>query len=104
MNAIESIERKTHVRKTNADATSSPPAVDLIVPRQRAGREYLLMSAMTLWRRERSDPTFPKALVIGPKRYGYRLSEIRQWLDARPRAGFTRQERPTKRSSKPKNK
>src|SRR5437762_9853214 len=76
--------RKT--TKSNAVAAPSPtPAVDLIVPRRRAGREFLFMSPMTLWRREHKDPTFPRPVLIGPGRYGYRLSEIRAWLDSRPR-------------------
>jgi len=56
---------------------------DLIVPRRRACRELLFVSHVTAWRREQSDPDWPKPVALGRARWGYRLSAIRRYLDSR---------------------
>ena len=57
--------------------------VDPVIPRRRACREYFFCSPVTAWRRERELPGWPKALLIGPWRFGYRLSDIRAYLESR---------------------
>ena len=61
--------------------------LDAIIPRRKAFREILNCSVSTGWRRENTDPTFPKPIQIGPSRYGYRMSELQAWIAARPRKG-----------------
>jgi predicted DNA-binding transcriptional regulator AlpA len=66
--------------------------VDPIIPLRRAAREYFNLSVSTIERRGKSDPTFPLRVALGPSRWGFRLSAIKRWLDARPvlpRAGET---------------
>lgn len=33
------------------------------------------------------DPTFPKRIYVGPKSVRWKLGEILDWIDSRPRAG-----------------
>ena len=57
---------------------------DVIIKRSRAHRDAG-MSRTTAWRRERDDPSFPRAVQIGPNRFGYWRSEWWEWLASRPR-------------------
>jgi len=64
--------------------------LDAVIPRPRACREHLGVSLTTAWRRERSDPAWPRAVCMGGNRFGYRASDIARYvsqLPERPRAG-----------------
>jgi len=56
---------------------------DALIKCSRAHRR-MGMSDTTAWRRERDDPTFPKAVQIGPKSFAYRASDVRRWINTRP--------------------
>ena len=45
----------------------------------------LKISRATLWRWQRSG-RFPKPVRLGPNSIGWHDSEVRAWLEARPRA------------------
>ncbi len=57
--------------------------IDIVIPRRRALREYLLCSPVTAWRREHTDSDWPEAVEMSPGRFGYRLSRIKSYLDSR---------------------
>jgi predicted DNA-binding transcriptional regulator AlpA len=57
--------------------------LDPVIPRPVALRDYLHVSLVTAWRRERSTAGWPEAIDIGGGRLGYRLSAIRCWLESR---------------------
>jgi predicted DNA-binding transcriptional regulator AlpA len=65
---------------------SDHPDLEL-VPRRTALRT-MGMSVRTGDRREKSDPTFPPRVVIGPGRYAYRKADLLAWIERRvqPRA------------------
>ena len=52
----------------------------------RKGYRMMGYSVTTGWRREKQDPTFPKRVEIGHGRFGLRLSEIENYIAARPAA------------------
>jgi len=54
--------------------------LDAIVPRRRACRVYLGVSATTAWRREREDPAWPKPVPMSSNRFGYKKSAISRYL------------------------
>ena len=56
-----------------------------LIPR-RQGYKMMGLSNATGWRRERQDPEFPKAVAIGPRRFGFLLSHIENYIATRPRA------------------
>jgi predicted DNA-binding transcriptional regulator AlpA len=60
-----------------------PNEIDVIFPRRGALRNFLKCSPVTAWRREQTDPDWPKAIQIGPGRFGYRMSDIKRYLDSR---------------------
>lgn len=66
----------------------SPPArAARLVPiiSRREAFEAASWSLATGKRREKSDPTMPAKVTIGPHRYGYRLDEWESYLAAMPR-------------------
>ena len=42
-------------------------------------------SDMWLWRRLKNDPTFPRPIYIGRRRF-WRQADVIAWLEAQPRA------------------
>jgi predicted DNA-binding transcriptional regulator AlpA len=66
--------------------------LDLIVPRRRALREYLFVSPQTAALREKTDPTWPQPIPIGAKRFGYRMSSIREFIEAKVAAAPRREQ------------
>jgi predicted DNA-binding transcriptional regulator AlpA len=66
------------------NAPSARPQDDALIPRRKAFREYLNIGITTGWRREREDPEFPKPVVIGVRRYGYRKSDLLRYIASRP--------------------
>lgn len=42
------------------------------------------LSRTTAWRRERSDPTFPPRIKIGPNSYRYRVKDVQRWIQNLP--------------------
>lgn len=58
--------------------------IDPLIPRRKALRDLLGLSPSTGDRREKTDPSFPKRVAIGPKRWAYRASDIKRWIDSRP--------------------
>jgi predicted DNA-binding transcriptional regulator AlpA len=59
-----------------------PPGVDRnLSPKQTATK--LNISITTLWRLERTDPTFPRKKAISPNRRVYSLAELEAWLAGR---------------------
>lgn len=65
---------------------SAYPDLEL-VPRRTAFRT-LGISVRTGDRREKSDPTFPPRVAIGPGRWAYRKADLLAWIERRtqPRA------------------
>lgn len=60
--------------------TENTPEVLLPWPRVRARLGNI--GRTTCWRLQRDDETFPKAVPIGPRRIGWRESEINAWIEA----------------------
>lgn len=58
------------------------------------------LSEPTIWRRSR-EGTFPEAVQIGARATGWRIAEIRQWLE-NP-AGYDQNLLPQKMAAKPSN-
>ncbi|MCC7328168.1 MAG: hypothetical protein IT521_15340 [Burkholderiales bacterium] len=56
--------------------------VDIVIRRPRALREYLDCSTVTAWRRERNNPNWPRPVDMGGGRIGYKLSEIRRYVES----------------------
>lgn len=48
-----------------------------------ATAEYLGVAQNTVKKLEREDPTFPKRYQLTPRRAGFRLSDLDQWLERR---------------------
>jgi len=48
-------------------------------------RDLVPYSAAQIWRLEKAGK-FPARIALGPNRVGYRLSDIRAWLNSRPAA------------------
>jgi len=57
--------------------------LDKLIRRSDAFRAMGL-SRTTAWRRERSDPTFPPRIQIGPNSYRYRVSDVQRWMQSLP--------------------
>ena len=57
--------------------------IDPLIPRRRALR-LMGLSPSTGDRREKSDPTFPVRVGIGPNRWAFRASDIKRWVESRP--------------------
>ncbi|MBL8845466.1 MAG: AlpA family phage regulatory protein [Hyphomicrobium zavarzinii] len=57
------------------------PAPDPILSPQQTA-EYIGLTIPTL-QRQRTDGTGPRFLKLGARKVGYRLSDIRSWLDER---------------------
>ncbi len=49
-------------------------------------REKIGLGRVTIWRRLKDDPTFPRPLHLGGNSYRWLESEIDAWLDARASA------------------
>lgn len=64
---------------------TKPAAVPDRLVTRREGYRILALSNTTGFRRERDDPNFPQPIEIGPKRFGFRLSELMKYLDSLPR-------------------
>lgn len=60
--------------------------IDALIPRTTAIRRYLGVSLTTAWRREQSDPDWPKPIAIGPKLIAYKESEINAYIESRAAA------------------
>jgi prophage regulatory protein len=58
-------------------------------------------SRATLWRMERRGD-FPQRIKLSPRRSAWRLSELRAWIDARPRGMAVRPNAETGAGRKPK--
>jgi predicted DNA-binding transcriptional regulator AlpA len=61
-----------------------PNKGERLLPRREL-RSLMPVSDMTIWRWER-DGLFPRHLLINGRNY-WRLSELREWMDQRERAG-----------------
>jgi predicted DNA-binding transcriptional regulator AlpA len=57
--------------------------IDALIKRSRAFQR-MGMSRTTGWRRERDDPTFPKAIRTGPNSWVFRVADVQRWIETRP--------------------
>ena len=64
----------------------APVPADRIVRKPEAAR-ITGLSATTLWRLSRKDPTFPKPVRLTPQATGWFESELRLWLQSRRQNG-----------------
>jgi len=60
-----------------------------LIKRSKAHRGAAI-SRTTAWRLERTDPTFPVAVQLGPNNWAYYEAEWQAWIDARPRRRVTK--------------
>lgn len=42
---------------------------------------YLTVSKSTIWRLQQSDPSFPTAVKISPRRVAFKISDLDRWLE-----------------------
>jgi predicted DNA-binding transcriptional regulator AlpA len=61
-----------------------------LIKRQKAHRQADI-SRTTAWRRERDDPTFPRAIQTGPNSWAYIVREWEEWINTRPRRNVARE-------------
>ncbi len=66
-----------------------PEDLEALIKRPRALR-LMALSRTTAWRREQDDPTFPKAVRIGPHSFAYRVRDVHRWIETRQPALKTR--------------
>jgi predicted DNA-binding transcriptional regulator AlpA len=59
--------------------------IEQLIPR-RKGYKIVGVSVSTGQRRERDDPDFPKPVLMGPGRFGFKLSELQSYINTRPAA------------------
>jgi predicted DNA-binding transcriptional regulator AlpA len=64
--------------------TDGGAAEDVLLPVKKMRARYCV-SDMWLWRVQRSDPEFPKPVVVRNRRF-WRLSELMAWEEKRKRA------------------
>lgn len=55
---------------------------EVLLPWPRVSARLGRISRTTGWRLRRDDETFPKAVPIGPRRVGWKESEIDAWIEA----------------------
>ena len=66
------------------DAATTLVRVEPLYLEKPAAAAYLAMSISTFEELGRTDPTFPQARLLSPRRTGYLLSELRAWGQDRP--------------------
>ena len=57
--------------------------LDALIKRAKAYKR-LDVSRTTGWRLERDDPSFPRAIKIGPNSWAFRVADVQRWIDSRP--------------------
>lgn len=60
--------------------------LDLRIISTRETIQLTTLSRTSIWRKSRlNTDSFPSPIILGPNRIGWKLCEIKEWIESRPR-------------------